>query len=328
VQWGAWGLCMNVLLLDTADLGEAEQFLGDTYSRMKLSARTKDIPARTRLTRSTVVGLNVDEVELDFDMTYQMNPIEMVLVQRVYSGALHAQQPGEPQITCRPGEALAIGACEGLPVIGEAHRSHHAIFAVDRDLFSRVAANSPDRDDEVVRLTGQAAVSAKANQYLVAVLDHINATVVGNPSALDSPLAAAASKNYLASAMLLAFPSTALLEPTCADRRDSTPLLLRRAIAFIDDNAYRDISVTDIAAAVYVTPRCLQLMFRKHRGCTPTQYLRTVRLHHAHFDLACHNRTTATVKDVAGKWGFSNVGRFAAAYRRVYGHKPHVTLDS
>src|ERR1700754_1147057 len=60
------------------------------------------------------------------------------------------------------------------------------------------------------------------------------------------------------------------------------PQTLRRAIAFIHDNAHRDIALTDIAAAIGVTPRSVQYTFRRHLGSTPLEYLRWVRLNRAH----------------------------------------------
>ena len=100
------------------------------------------------------------------------------------------------------------------------------------------------------------------------------------------------------------------------------------AKAFIDDNAHRDIALDDIANAVYVTPRSVQYMFRKHLDCTPIAYLRQVRLHHAHQDLLSGTRSTTTVTTVASRWGFGHAGRFAVYYRQVYGQSPHTTLRS
>lgn len=126
--------------------------------------------------------------------------------------------------------------------------------------------------------------------------------------------------------MLATFPNTAVFEPTIEDRHDSTPLLLRRAMTFIDDNAHRDISLADIARAACITPRALQYMFRRHRYCTPTEYLRQVRLHHAHLELLRASSETSTVSAVAARWGFAHLGRFAAFYRQEYGESPQATL--
>ena len=54
------------------------------------------------------------------------------------------------------------------------------------------------------------------------------------------------------------------------------PPLLRRAVAFIHANVQSDIGLSDIAAAVGVTPRSVQYMFRRHLGTTPLEYLRSV----------------------------------------------------
>jgi transcriptional regulator GlxA family with amidase domain len=70
----------------------------------------------------------------------------------------------------------------------------------------------------------------------------------------------------------------------------------------------------------------LQYMFRKHRDCTPLEYLRRVRLHDAHLDLLTGNRATNTVSEVARRWGFGHLGRFAVHYREHYGESPHETL--
>ena len=130
----------------------------------------------------------------------------------------------------------------------------------------------------------------------------------------------------MAALILASYPNTALFEPTIEDRHDSTPVLLRRAIAFIDDNAQSDISLADIAEAVHVTPRALQYMFRKHRDSTPMEYLRQVRLHYAHLDLLAGQQESAGVADIARRWGFAHTGRFAVFYRDRYGQSPHVTL--
>lgn len=113
---------------------------------------------------------------------------------------------------------------------------------------------------------------------------------------------------------------------TTDSRAATRPELLRRALAFIDRNAHTDITVADIARHVYVTPRALQYMFRRHVDCTPTEYLRRVRLEYAHAELVVATRSNATVATIARRWGFTHVGRFAVYYRQTYGRSPHSTL--
>ena len=57
--------------------------------------------------------------------------------------------------------------------------------------------------------------------------------------------------------------------PNRVDSKTGHPPLLRRAIAFIHDNAHHDITLSDIAAAVNVTPRSVQYTFRRNLGHDP-----------------------------------------------------------
>jgi AraC-like DNA-binding protein len=110
------------------------------------------------------------------------------------------------------------------------------------------------------------------------------------------------------------------------DRTDHQPVLLRRAIEFIDANVIEDIALAEIAEAAYLTPRAVQYMFRRHLHSAPMQYLRRLRLHYAHQELRAADRTQDTVTAIAAHWGFMDTSRFAVLYRQTYGQRPHTTL--
>lgn len=74
------------------------------------------------------------------------------------------------------------------------------------------------------------------------------------------------------------------------------------------------VSIADIAAATFVTPRALQLAFRRHLNATPLEYLQRLRLAAAHEQLSTATSGDGqTVAAVAHRWGFAHPGRFAAA---------------
>ncbi|WP_234362348.1 helix-turn-helix transcriptional regulator [Streptomyces sp. IMTB 1903] len=130
--------------------------------------------------------------------------------------------------------------------------------------------------------------------------------------------------------MLRTLPNTAREEaPAPRDTRDAHSDTLRRAVAFIEANAHRAITLADIAASIPVTPRAVQYAFTRHAGTTPLGHLRRVRLARAHAELRSADPSGgATVADIAGRWGFAHQGRFAAAYRQEYGVTPSATLRS
>jgi AraC-like DNA-binding protein len=104
------------------------------------------------------------------------------------------------------------------------------------------------------------------------------------------------------------------------------PRPVRRAIdAMLADPGY-PFTVADLADASGVGVRALQAAFHRTTGTSPMGYLRDLRLARAHDDLRRARPDTETVADVAHRWGFSHLGRFAAAYRRQYGVAPSVTL--
>jgi transcriptional regulator GlxA family with amidase domain len=146
--------------------------------------------------------------------------------------------------------------------------------------------------------------------------------------AMTTPLVIGHASRLLAAVTLSAFPSSAGAQESRYDRTDSRPILLRRAVDYMDRHADSDIALADIADAIHVTPRAVQYMFRKHLDTTPLAYLRTVRLHRAHQDLLRANRMDDTVTAIAARWGFMHSGRFAVQYREVYGQSPHTTLRS
>ena len=147
------------------------------------------------------------------------------------------------------------------------------------------------------------------------------------PPVVSSPLLDASVNQLFVAVVLAAFPNNAFCDSTVGDRHDASPALLRRAIAYIDDNAHTDICLTEVAAAIGLSPRATQYMFRNHRDCTPMEYVRRVRLQHAHEDLAASDGRQTSVGHIARRWGFGHLGRFATSYREAYGCSPHITLS-
>ncbi len=71
--------------------------------------------------------------------------------------------------------------------------------------------------------------------------------------------------------------------------------------------------------------RSLYEGFRRFRGTSPMEFLRTMRLRRVREDLIDAPAGT-TVSDVATRWGFYQFGRFAAQYRQLFGETPSATL--
>ncbi|PZE62903.1 hypothetical protein DEJ24_01135 [Curtobacterium sp. MCPF17_001] len=127
-----------------------------------------------------------------------------------------------------------------------------------------------------------------------------------------------------AAAFLRMYPPRvrALPRAVLLPRRDR----IRAAVEYIHEHAADPMSVSDVAEAAGLSVRATQEAFQRHLGQTPMRYLQTVRLHGAHRELRQLDAATASVRDIARRWGFAHLGRFSGAYQAAFGEYPRTTL--
>jgi AraC family ethanolamine operon transcriptional activator len=99
----------------------------------------------------------------------------------------------------------------------------------------------------------------------------------------------------------------------------------REAISFVDDLMY-PIEVPELAAAVGVSRRVLERAFQEGGGISPYQYLKRSRLDRLHRKLRSARSPAGTVTGLAAGLGFTELGRMAAEYKRMFGELPSATL--
>jgi len=83
--------------------------------------------------------------------------------------------------------------------------------------------------------------------------------------------------------------------------------------------------LADIALRSGYSRRALELIFKRGVGMPPGRWFMNVRLNGALRDLLTP-RPGCRVADVAEKWGFRHLPRFAGHYRRAFGELPSLTL--
>ena len=70
--------------------------------------------------------------------------------------------------------------------------------------------------------------------------------------------------------------------------------------------------------------RTIQATFKKHRGYSPQEFLKSIRLDKAHGQLRSGH--ASRVIDVAYSCGFTKLSRFSADYAKRFGELPSTTL--
>ncbi|WP_333755007.1 helix-turn-helix transcriptional regulator [Streptomyces sp. IBSBF 3352] len=316
---------MGSLTFDSDDLEVTEEFLCRAYARMSIGSTTPE-SSRARIRRDAGASVSVDELDLDFEMTYSVAPLGRICLCVVHEGTVRDHVFQGVRDDFGPGDVVMF-APPDLPYAGRICEARYNITMLDPGLLDQVAAGSGRTLLEPVRLTGHRphtpAAAERLRQTIIYMRDH----VLGDPAAATEPLVVSAGTQLLAASVLAAFPNNAHTDPTAQDRVDAHSATLRRAIAYIDDHAHEPITVADIAAAAHVTIRTLQYAFRRHLDTTPLGYVRQVRLSHAHRDLlAAAPGDDTSVGAIAARWGFPHPGRFASLYRDMYGISPSHTL--
>ena len=111
---------------------------------------------------------------------------------------------------------------------------------------------------------------------------------------------------------------------TLQTARDSSavPRSVKRAEDYMHANAGAPITLQILAREAGCSERALQNAFKSFRDKTPMAALRDIRLENARRDLELD---CVTVTEIAFKWGFANLGRFAAQYAAKFGETPSQT---
>jgi AraC-like DNA-binding protein len=106
------------------------------------------------------------------------------------------------------------------------------------------------------------------------------------------------------------------------------PAVVRNAIDLIEAGPHLPLTTSTLARQCHVSARTLQEGFRRHLGMSPMAYLRVVRLRRAHRDLRSANPSDGSVASIAHRWGFTHLGRFAAAHKTMFGETPLQALQA
>jgi AraC-like DNA-binding protein len=145
-----------------------------------------------------------------------------------------------------------------------------------------------------------------------------------------SPLSIAGKPRLQAERLLLSLFVESLAETipeNIESGEDIGRAQVRRAEEWIDANLTEPIGVEDVATALGVGVRSLQMSFKRVRGMSPREVIMGRRLEIArHMLLGAEQNATVTA--VATSLGFFELGRFAQRYRQRFGEAPSMTLTT
>jgi AraC-like DNA-binding protein len=144
------------------------------------------------------------------------------------------------------------------------------------------------------------------------------------PEIFANPDAAYGLEQALIEAMVGSLASREVRENRVAQGQHA--IVMRRFRRVVAENPEQPLYLPDICKAIGVAGRTLRLCCQEHLGMGPKHYLLLRRMHLVRRVLCRAAPDATTVTDVATRYGFWELGRFAGVYQSLFGETPSATL--
>lgn len=212
----------------------------------------------------------------------------------------------------RHAEGDWVGACgTGLWILGRARLLEHQPVPLPWLYQSGFAKDFPETP-----IHSEAALTMGQHLVLAGAPNHMHELVLKLLEAVGlADLVAACRDKFVAN------PERQHLVQNIPERvvGTSRDAPLHRAIAFIETNAGRALTVADIASASAVSERTLVRLFSRHLGKAPMQFVNELRVKRARMWLEA---TWRSIHEIAEASGYADVSTFRRTFRRIAGMTP------
>jgi AraC-like DNA-binding protein len=283
----------------------------DAFSMMQRVARMGSV-----VVSEFVVGSDVAMECGEVCNSYRILLLQAGRTEAVHRGRTVSAGPGTAAVYAPDGLSMARWTAGSRMICLKINRR-----AVDDALSDALGWQAPAQVD----FTPILPMTAAPTRSWINMLLHFKDQIFRPDSLVNQPMAGLPFVDSLVRGFLLAADHSQR-DALVGDQRRAAPRAIRTAIEVIEEEAHLPLTVSSIATRCHVSVRSLQQGFRRHTGMTPMTYLREVRLRRAHQTLLESDPSTSSVASVASHWGFTNLGRFAAAHTARYDETPAVTL--
>jgi AraC-like DNA-binding protein len=143
------------------------------------------------------------------------------------------------------------------------------------------------------------------------------------PKILAQPEVARAIAQGLTSALVTCLPAKARDDGAASRHHAGIMIRFEEVLA---DRLGRSLHLPELCRLIGVTDRTLRYCCAEFLGISPSRYMLLRRLKLVRIALRDADPATASVAEIAGGCGFTELGRFAGIYRTAFGEAPSTTL--
>ncbi len=142
------------------------------------------------------------------------------------------------------------------------------------------------------------------------------------PDLLVHPEVSRAVEQELLRALITCLADSATIKNPSPNRQG----IMQRFHQVVEANQHELLYISEVCASIGVPERTLLKVCSEYLGTSPHRYLWLRRMNLARRALTLADPTVASVTMIANDHGFGELGRFAVAYRNLFGESPSATL--
>ncbi|MGI5241851.1 AraC family transcriptional regulator [Dactylosporangium sp. CA-139066] len=290
----------------------------------RLEGNTEDLRLNARLHAVRLPHIVALYLAYGCEVRSSYDHTTSVWIQMPVSGSLHMRVT-DAELVCTTGQA-SVTSASGRVAMMWSHDCATLAFRIERRaLEDELESLIEGPIKQPLRFEPMMDLASERVRSWFAIATSFTQELNAGSGLLEHPRVATHAERLLLRALLLSQPHSysALLRD---ELPMSTPWHVRAAVRMLEDRPERNHTAASLARDVGVGARALQDGFRQYVHASPMQYLRGARLSRVRADLLATTPATATVADIAHRWGFAHLGRFAQYYRARYGESPSDTL--
>ena len=320
----------DLVTLRSSDLDETRHVLARYFYTNFIDLLEPRVPLATHLTVTRLGPSTLGDVRFGTDLRLWFGELGAYHVSVPLAGQVLWRQGGGDVRLATPSNALVCQPVGDTRLERFTGDGHVLALKIDRQALESQLARMLDAQVRSPVALGPGMDLSRGRGRTWADLVRLLATDAGaatGPGGLaHHPLVGAQLQETLLRGLLLAadHPYRELLDDAVPPA--PAPQSIRRAMDAMHAHPECPFTVSQLAEIADVSQRSLQRGFQRHAGLSPLAYLSQVRLARVHEDLSRSDPALVTVTEIAYRWGFVHMGRFAGAYRRRYGQSPSQTL--
>jgi AraC-like DNA-binding protein len=205
-----------------------------------------------------------------------------------------------------------------------------AILRVERTVLERHAQRHfGDAARGPIEFEPEFSLTSAQGQCVMQLLPVLAEIMSTEAHPLRNPLAFEQFESTLLNALIYGQPNS-VRNSTMHERRPLAPFYVRRVEEYIRAHLQEPLTIERLAEYGNVSPSTLFAAFKHCHGVTPMALVRQLRLERVRMDLlsieSANGLRRSSVTDIALKWGFAHLGRFAMEYKRAFGESPSESL--